>query len=100
MAQGFRRKWKNFFRIPAVKITTKVFSTIFKCILTIFLIGVITASMVGCVLVVYVVTSFDVVRIRAGSGLYQPEPIQQHTGQWIRHRGICGASPVEGSKMC
>lgn len=51
MAQGFRRKWKNFFRIPAVKITTKVFSTIFKCILTIFLIGVITASMVGCVLV-------------------------------------------------
>lgn len=59
MAQNFRSKWKQFFRKPAVKVTTKVFSAVLKCILTIFLIGMITVSIVGCVLVTYVVTSFD-----------------------------------------
>ena len=99
MAQGFRRKWKNFFRIPAVKITTKVFSTIFKCILTIFLIGVITASMVGCVLVVYVVTSFDVsesVPDLDSISLNQSSSIlvkDQATGEFVEHQR------VEGSKM-
>ena len=99
MAQGFRRKWKNFFRIPAVKITTKVFSTIFKCILTIFLIGVITASMVGCVLVVYVVTSFDVsesVPDLDSISLHQSSSIlvkDQATGEFVEHQR------VEGSKM-
>ena len=44
---------------PAPRVAMKVLSAIFKCFLTIVLIGVITASMVGCVLIVYVVTQFD-----------------------------------------
>ena len=43
---------------PVVKITLKVISAIFKCLLTIVLIGAITGSIVGCVLAVYVVTNF------------------------------------------
>ena len=57
--KGFRSKWKAFWKMPGIRITTKVISAVFKCLLTIILIGVITASMVGCVLVVYVVTNFD-----------------------------------------
>ena len=44
---------------PVVKVTLKVISAIFKCLLTIMLIGAITGSIVGCVLAVYVVTNFD-----------------------------------------
>lgn len=48
----------RFMKKPAVRASVKVLSTILKCFLTIFLIGMITASIVGCVMVVYVVTSF------------------------------------------
>lgn len=52
-------KLRTFMKKPAVKVSLKVISTLFKCIMTIFLIGVITFSLVGCVMVVYVVTTFD-----------------------------------------
>lgn len=100
MARSFRSKWKSFFRKPAVRVTTTIFSTIFKCILTIFLIGVITASMVGCVLVVYVVTSFDVseqVPDLNSISLNQSSSIlvkDQATGEFVEHQRVQGSKLV------
>lgn len=50
---------RRFMKKPAVRASVKVLSTILKCFLTIFLIGMITASIVGCVMVVYVVRTFN-----------------------------------------
>ena len=49
----------QFFKKKPVRIALRAIGGVFKCILTILLIGVITASIVGCVMVVYVVTSFN-----------------------------------------
>ena len=51
-------KWKAFRRKRPVKITLKILSAIFKCLATIILVGAITASVVGCVMMVYVFANF------------------------------------------
>jgi len=51
--------FNDFFNRPPIRVTMKIISTITKCFLTVFLIGVITTAVVGCVLTVYVVTNFD-----------------------------------------
>ena len=51
-------KWKAFRRKRPVKITLKVLSAIFKCLATIILVGTITVSVVGCVMMVYVFANF------------------------------------------
>lgn len=48
-----------FFGKKSVRIALKAIGAFFKCILTMILIGMITLSIVGSVLVVYVVTSFN-----------------------------------------
>ena len=50
---------EKFFKKKSVRITLSVIKGIMKCFLTIILIGMITASIVGSVMVVYVVTNFD-----------------------------------------
>ena len=52
-------KIKQFFRKPAVRKPLRVLLAVLKCLFTIMLVGVITASIVVCVMVVYVVTNFD-----------------------------------------
>ena len=44
---------------PAVRRTKKVLGTIFKCLMTIVLIGIITGSLVTCIMVAFVLTKFD-----------------------------------------
>ena len=51
-------KWRAVMKKPAVRHTLKAVSAVFKCLMTILLIGVITATMVGCVMVVYVMINF------------------------------------------
>lgn len=51
-------KWRAVMKKPAVRHTMKAVSAVFKCLMTILLIGVITATMVGCVMVVYVMINF------------------------------------------
>lgn len=51
-------KWRAMMKKPAVRHTLKAVSAVFKCLMTILLIGVITATMVGCVMVVYVMINF------------------------------------------
>lgn len=100
MAQNFRSKWKQFFRKPAVKVTTKVFSAVLKCILTIFLIGMITVSIVGCVLVTYVVTSFDSsdnppdltsISQNQASSIWVKD---QATGEFVEHQRVEGSKKI------
>ncbi|HJD23419.1 MAG TPA: penicillin-binding protein [Firmicutes bacterium] len=50
---------KRFMKKKPVRVTRKVFAAIMKCILTIFLIGTITVSIVGCIMVVYVIANVD-----------------------------------------
>lgn len=52
-------KIKQFFRKPAVRTPLRILLAVLKCLFTILLVGVITASIVGCVMIVYVVTNFD-----------------------------------------
>ncbi len=49
--------WYNH---PAIRITWKVLSVIFRCILTICLVGLITGCFVGCAMAIYIFTSVDV----------------------------------------
>ncbi len=51
-------KWRAVMKKTAVRHTLKAVSAVFKCLMTILLIGVITATMVGCVMVVYVMINF------------------------------------------
>ncbi len=50
-------KW---YQQPWFHTTTKILSGVFRCLLTILLIMIITGCIVGCALTVYVVTNFDV----------------------------------------
>lgn len=57
------RKTKNavraFFHSTPVRVAGKTISAIFKCIITILLIGVITFTLVASVMMIYVFTNFD-----------------------------------------
>ncbi len=53
------RPLSKFFKKKSVRITLGIIKGVMKCCLTIILIGMITASIVGSVMVVYVVTKFD-----------------------------------------
>ena len=50
---------RSFFRSRPVRIIGKTVSGIFKCLLTILLIGIITFTIVAAVMTVYIVTNFD-----------------------------------------
>lgn len=52
-------KLRTLSKKPGIRVSIKILSVILKCLLTIFLIGVITGSIVVCVMVVYVATKFD-----------------------------------------
>ena len=99
MALNLRSKWKAFRRKPAVKVTTKVISTVFKCFLTIFLIGMITASIVGSVLVVYVVTNFDESTLPPLEEITQNQTSfiyvkDEETGGWKQQQRIQGENMI------
>lgn len=59
MAQAQERKQPKKGKSTAGRHVKRVLSAIGKCLLTIFLIGTITVTIVGCVLVVYAITNFD-----------------------------------------
>ncbi len=52
-------KVRAFFRKKPVRVVTRVISSIFKCFMTVLLIGVITFTIVASVMTVYVVRNFD-----------------------------------------
>lgn len=52
-------KAQAFMKKPAVRRTRRVLGTIGKCLLTILLIGIITGSLVTCIMVAFVLTKFD-----------------------------------------
>ncbi len=55
---SFKTKATRFFRSKPMRVTGKVLGVIGKIFLTIFLVGVITACVAGCVLTVYVFNTF------------------------------------------
>lgn len=77
-----------WYKKPGVRHTLKVLSAIMKCLLTIVLIGVITASIVGCVMVIYVVNSFRNDAGIPGPGQYFSQRKQQHLPNEPGDRGI------------
>ncbi len=99
MALNLRSRWKAFRRKKGVKITGKVISAICKCLLTIFLIGVITASMVGCVLVVYVVASYDSAEVPDLKQITQNQTSMiyvkdEKTGEFVLDQQIEGVNKI------
>ena len=58
MAKTKNGSFKQWMKKPAVRGTMKAVSAVFKCLLTILLIGAITVTIVGCVMIVYVVQTF------------------------------------------
>lgn len=85
---------------PPVRRTLKVVSAVFKCLLTIILIGTITASIVGCVMVVYVVGSFrsdagipdlDNISLNETSIVYIKDP---ETGEFKEHQRLEGTKAI------
>ena len=99
MALNLRSRWKAFRRKKGVRITGKVISTVCKCLLTIFLIGVITASMVGCVLVVYVVASYDSTEVPDLKQITQNQTSMiyvkdERTGEFVLDQQIEGVNKI------
>ncbi|MCI8554372.1 MAG: transglycosylase [Clostridiales bacterium] len=85
---------------PPVRYSLKAISAVFKCLLTIVLIGTITASIVGCVMVVYVVQSFrsdtgipnlDNISLNETSIVYIKNP---ETGQFQEHQRLEGTKAI------
>lgn len=76
----------------------KALAAALKCILTIILIGMITASIVGCVLVVYVVTSFNGSDIPDLSTINQNESsiiyVKDASGNFVESQRVEGANSV------
>ena len=89
-----------WYKKPGVRHTLKVLSAIMKCLLTIVLIGVITASIVGCVMVIYVVNSFrndagipdlDNISLNESSSIYL---MNQETGEFEESQRLEGTKAV------
>ena len=86
-------------RSPAARYTAKALAAVGKCLLTIFLIGIITVTMVGCVLVVYVITQFQ-----GDEGLPELETmsmnastvvsVQNEDGEWEEYQQLQGANRI------
>ena len=55
----FKKKAGEIWRSTAAKRTRKVLAAIGKCLLTIMLIGVITGSLVTCIMILFVMNKFD-----------------------------------------
>lgn len=90
----------QFFKKKPVRIALRAIGGVFKCILTILLIGVITASIVGCVMVVYVVTSFNGsegipdlknISLNETSIIYT---MNQETGEYEEYQRVQGANSI------
>lgn len=90
----------QWYKKPGVRRTLKVLSAIMKCFLTILLIAVITASIVGCVMVIYVVGSFrndagipdlDNISLNESSSIYL---MNQETGEFEEHQRLEGTKAI------
>lgn len=88
-------KW---YQQPWFHTTVKILSGVFRCLLTILLIMVITGCIVGCALTVYVVTNFDVsdsvpdlkqINANTTSIIYTQN---QSTGEWEEFTRLEGAN--------
>lgn len=97
---GAMKQVKQFMRKKPVRVARKTLGAVLKCILTIFLIGMITASIVGCVMVVYVVTSFDGtedlpdlknISLNESSRIYTQNV---STGEWEETQRVEGANSI------
>ena len=80
-------KWRAVMKKPAVRHTLKAVSAVFKCLMTILLIGVITATMVGCVMVVYVMINF-----KDNDGI--PTELGHHHRGGAERQGRMGSVPA------
>ncbi|MCL2488891.1 MAG: penicillin-binding protein, partial [Oscillospiraceae bacterium] len=86
----FTKKVKAFFKHPGVRIPLRIFSALIKFLLTVFLIAIITVSIVGMVMAVYVINNFsgssgadkielDKININQTSIMY----VQDDSGNWV-----------------
>lgn len=89
----------RFFEKKTTRIAGKILKSGLKCLLTIFLIGTITASIVGCVMVAYVVTNFDGsdglpdldnIRLNESSIIY----VKNNKGDWVEEQRVQGANLI------
>ena len=81
------------------RIAIKALKAAGKCLLTIFLIGAITGSIVGCVLVAYVVSNFDSsdglpdldnINLNESSIIY----VKNAKGEWVEEQRVQGANMI------
>src|SRR5690554_5446733 len=100
MSRGVRASnAKSFFRKKPVRIAMRMLKATMKCILTIFLIGTITVSIFGCVMIVYVVTNYkgtegipDLrnININQSSIIY----CKNANGEFVENQHVQGANSI------
>lgn len=93
--------WSRFRQKKPVAIALRALGVIGKCLLTIFLIGVITVSVVGCVLVVYVAVNFDGstglpdisrLSVNETSVIYVRDSADEN--KWVPYQELSGANSI------
>lgn len=92
-----RQHWR---KKPAVRYTLKALAALGKCLLTIVLIGVITVTMVGCVMMVYIVTNFKdeegipELETLSSTATTTIETLNQETGEWEVYQQLEGTNSI------
>lgn len=91
-------KARAFAQKPAVRRTRKILGAIGKCLLTILLIGIITGSLVTCIMVVFVLTKFDSdMGIPDLNNLTNETSIvyvQDSSGEFVEHQWLDGSNSI------
>ena len=97
--QSAKSAFFNFFKKKPARIAVKILKTGMKILLTVFLIGAITASIVSCVVVAYVVTNFDGseglpdlenINLNQSSIIY----VKNSKGEWVEEQRVQGANSI------
>lgn len=95
------KKWnaaRAFMKKPAVRRTRKVLGAIGKCLLTILLIGIITGSLVTCIMVAFVLTKFDSSKDLPDLNNITNETsiiyVQDSSGDFVEHQWLDGSNSV------
>lgn len=92
--------WHRLMKKPAARYTVKTLSALGKCLLTIILIGVITVTLVGCIMMVYIVTNFkdeggipdlDTLSATATTTI---ETLNPETGEWEVFQQLKGTNSI------